>query len=292
MPPLRERSLIAFCHIPKTAGQSMVDILRRNFGTRHVDCKRRGKGRNALYYAHDLAMDLRLYPRARSLHGHYLRPWLDYGTRHHDLRWYTVVRDPIKRFASQYQYAREVLGKDGDLSRYVGSQRSLNVMVNYLSGSEDLQGAKDILEHRFAGVGMVEDFKGSLLMLREALGHPAMDVRFVRPKNVARSPETRLRIEEEMERQADLIAERTALDQALFLHVTRHIWPAQVRAYGQERLDHDRERVFGQPPAAVGILRRFGAATYRNAIYTPVVALDKARSSVRRLPTAPQASRS
>lgn len=163
-------------------------------------------------------------------------------------------------------------------------------MVNYLSGEDDLQAAIATLERRFTAVGMVEDFKGSLLMLREALGYPKMDVRFVRPKNVARSADTRLKVEEEMANHAELISERTALDQALYRHVKPHIWPAQVQASGQARLDLDRERVFATLPAPIGTLRRFGAAVYRNSVYAPAVALDEARRGSTTAPTVRQAS--
>lgn len=269
------RDLIAFCHIAKCGGQTVVDVLRRNFGLRHVDCKRRGSGRDAMYTAADLAFDLRVHPGARSLHSHHLRPWVDYGVNDPRLRWYAFVRDPRKRLLSQYQYAREVIGNRHDFRTYVQRQATLNVMVHHLSGSEDLQAAIDLLDRRFAMVGIVEDFKGSLLVMRKALGYPALDVRFARAKNVARSAELRASVEAEMADITHELDERIQLDHALYQHVLTELWPRQVEAYGSARLEADKERVFASAPGPGGSLLRGSAFAYRNTVYAPAVALQR-----------------
>ncbi len=230
------KRILAFCHIPKTGGQTIVNLLRRNFGVRHMDVQQRGSFRYAYYDPRDMATDLRLYPWVRSLHGHGLQPWIDYGRVSERLAWYTILRDPVPRLISAYQYSRETLGRKRSFQEYLDRFPSLNFAVRYLTGGDDLGAAKALLEQRFAAVGLIDHFDASLLIIRESVGVPTLDVRYARPSNASRSKELRQEVEREAAAKEAQLLERTALDRELLDFVRSELWPEQVRRYGEERL--------------------------------------------------------
>ena len=72
------REILAYAHMPKTGGQLVAMLLRRNFGLRHVYVE--GDGPHCVQYAErNLATDMKLCPGLRSISGHALQPWYDYG---------------------------------------------------------------------------------------------------------------------------------------------------------------------------------------------------------------------
>ena len=64
--------MLAFVHIKKTAGTTLTAILRRNFGTRHLDTRLHLY--EDLFLADDLRRALKLYRRLDCIAGHHVRP--------------------------------------------------------------------------------------------------------------------------------------------------------------------------------------------------------------------------
>ena len=276
MPTREARGILAYCHIPKTGGQTIIHILRRNFGARHVDVQHGPSYLYPYYGATELAADLRVYPWAVSLHGHGLQPWIDYGAVGDRLLWYTMLRNPVRRLISAYQFSREVMGSDRTFQAYLARFPTLNFAHRYLTGGDHASAARMLLGERFAAVGLIEHFDASLLIFRDALAVPRLDVRYARPSNTARSVDLRRRIEDEAEAMRDELLERTALDRELLEWVRNDLWPAQLRRYGEARLARDLASQFSAPSAArelnVGV-----ALAYRNLVYKPVIRLAGSR---------------
>jgi hypothetical protein len=96
--------ILAYSHIPKAGGKTLIGLLRSFFGLTHVDVEHRFSS-NAIdrwYRREDLAFDLRIHPCVRSLAGHWLRPYINFGEYDDNLQWYTMVRNPMTRSFSQY----------------------------------------------------------------------------------------------------------------------------------------------------------------------------------------------
>ena len=286
--PDRPDRLLAFAHIPKAAGQTVIALLRRHFGIRHVDVGRRARKGNT---ARDLRFDLHVYPWARSLSGHWLKPYIDFGEINNRLVWYTFLRDPIKRFISQYQFGVEQMGLRMEFEQWVhhitvtgGPIR--NVQVCRMAGEEDLEAAKQILAEKVAGVGLVEHFNASLVVLRRRLGleTEGFRVAYARPKNVG-SGDLAKRIRDNWDAYHNRILEYNALDIQLHAYATNTLWPQQVREYGgAEVLQKDVEAEFGRPEVRVGDrLRETASFLYRNLVYKPLLAVDVWRHK-RRVP--------
>jgi len=272
--------LIAFCHIPKTAGVSLTYLIRRHFGLRHIDV---GHRRVYLYLPRDLRSDLKLYPRARSLAGHPLRPYVDFEEFSDRMQWYTILREPVSRYLSQYAYEVEKLGEKQAFDvwnvRDLGGR--VNRQVRYLAGGDDLDAAKQILRERFRFVGLMEHFDQSLLLLRRRLELPGFRVDYRRPKNTAsqRKGEIRKRIQDNFGNYRQWILENNALDIQLYEYVKQEIWPRQVEEYGAEGLASDMDTEFARGgPTFRERCRWWTACFYRNLVYRPFVKIDRRRS--------------
>ena len=263
----RRDRIISFAHIPKTAGMTVQFLLRRHFGIRHLDLPR-----GFVYTKRLLSRDLKLSPRVRSLAGHSLRPFVDFGTLEDRLAWYTFLREPVNRFLSHYQHAVEKNGVTAPLDRWMTDPTTGNWQVRMLSGGEDLGAAKQILDTKIQCVGLMERFNESLLLIRHRLQLPHFNVAYGRPRNTARRSDLRKRIREQGERHREEVMERNALDLALYDYAVKGLYPRQVAEYGEDRLRGDLDTAFGDRGRSVPeFLRYYQCALFRKAFFLPMV---------------------
>jgi len=277
---LTQKPLYSFMHIQKAGGTTMESILRRHFGLRHLDAAPR---RGWLYTHQDLRADLRLNPLVRSISGHWLRPFIDYGEHARRMVWFTMLRHPVKRFISQYQHLTDHGGMRQSLDDFLERPRTWNFQVRFLTGDQDLERAKAILSG-FRSVGLLERFDESMVLLRDHLGLPEMNVAYTH-KNAARSSELRQRVAEEVERLRDRVEEKNALDLELYAHA-QAIFSEQVETYGAERLAADVAEAMAQPVG--GFRESFNERTnnlLRKGAYRPLV---KARGMIARMRGVPE----
>jgi len=271
--------LIAFSHIPKTAGTTLVYLLRRNFGWRHLDAIARYRNRYvSLYRLRDLRADSLFYPQLRSIAGHGLKVCCPL---HQDVQWYTVLREPAERYLSQFQHHVRKTGRD-DFLQWAAEDRSgkRNAQVHWLAGEQHLEQAKENLACKFRVVGLQEHFDEFLLLLRDRFGLVDFDVRYDRPRNVSACQGSPNRILAECDRYRDVIHANNELDLQLYEFAKEKLWPQQVAEYGPARLKDDCEREFSGEPYRKDLRARFNllhAIMHRNIIYRPFVRFDSKR---------------
>ena len=275
-------SIIAFAHIPKTAGIAVAHLFRRHFGLRALNVLARG--RPDFYRPRDLRLDLRMAPiRLRCLHGHALRPCVDFEEFEERLVWFTVLRDPIRRYISQYIYNYEVMGERFDVLHFIRHRPDKpNRQVRMLAGTEDLDSA---IRHvrRMACVGLTERLDESLLLMRERLGLDGLDLGDSRPRNVGeerRPVLDRGTVRAEFERHRDEVVECNRLDIQLYEFIRSEIWPRQIAEYGKDRLAQHLATEFVGGKPRIGSRLRLGANfALRNLVYKPWLRLDRSLSS-------------
>ena len=268
-----EPRLICFTHIQKAGGTSVEVIMRRHFGLGYMLVDPR---EGWIYRPQDLAADLRLNPLARHLCGHWLRPFVDFGPDV-DPIWYTMVREPISRFISHYQYHLERMDSSQSFEDFLRSPIQENVQTWLIAGEQDVDAAKQILETRFRAVGVLEWFRESMLIVREALELDGLRFRQEPRSNPASSLEMRERLGVLADMYADECLERNRLDIELYRFVREEIFPRQVREYGEARLR--REVVGAFPEARLSLaerLRDSSAIAFRRLVQLPVLSLRRA----------------
>lgn len=242
-----------FFHLPKTGGQTLHNLIVR--GYRHELVLDTGCGLlTAPVWEHFIQRltCFRELPRYRAVIGH-----MKFGV--HEMlpgrsRYFTFLRDPVKRFASYYYMLRR-MGHVPALHRIVPDRPDWNLschatlpyeldngQTRALANAdwdlpvgqcteEHFNTARANLDRHFAFVGLTEQFDLSLMMLKRLCG---WRWHFYRPKNIAPS-ETGYRLAPKV---LEAIAELNRFDLQLHAYARQRL-EATARSYGAElRLEH------------------------------------------------------
>ena len=260
LPNARE-AVAPFVHLMKTGGQTLRAVLRKNFGASHCDTFLREDS-----VPRDWKWMKVCYPRMKSICGHSVVPF-DEGFRSFfpNARFHTILRDPIKRAISHYQFCTE----SGDVLPPFPEwmRENENYLARRISGESSAAKAIDMLEERVGFVGFVEHYNESLLMWRKWAGLPGFDLGY-RIENKARSNTLKSEIESN-DQYTELLEEYHVEDRKLFDYARNVIFQRQKDEYGAElALDCDEfEKVRKDAPDLRRVLTEYSGRLKRNCIY-------------------------
>ena len=218
-------AILAFCHIPKTAGTSANLMLRRYFGANLMAARHRPNSKQTYLY-NDLAADAPQFKKLRCISGHCLKPFVDFREFESRLKWFTFLRDPVKRFISHYvhqqtgDFERHKLG----LNEWAEKFDRGNAQVQWIAGEEDLEAAKQIIDEKFAFVGNVKDFGGSIQEFAELMNLESFNTYIPRQQMTIRDTSIRDEILNNFDKYSATIERNTELDQRLMDHVATRNW--------------------------------------------------------------------
>ncbi len=105
------KDIVAFVHIEKAAGASLVGILRRKFIFRLCEVRPLEQASGKEFTAEDMRKTLAVNPFAVAITGHAVKPFTDLQDYYKGIEYITLLRDPVKRYVSHYQYWIEKMGK-------------------------------------------------------------------------------------------------------------------------------------------------------------------------------------
>jgi len=228
--------MLAFIHIHKTAGTTVVWILRSSFGSRHCEphpTRRRPDSQpwEAPLTAHDLRASLKAYPKLESISGHCVQPHTDLEAVVPDIQYCTLVRDPLKMRASMYQHRVLALGaKNVTLERWLAEEQSQNRQTKILAGCADAARALRLILHKQILVGTTESFDESMLLVQRLLA-PNLNIIYRRmrvtddnhvARDVLECPRTRA-----------MLMEGNEQDMELYRVIRDEIYPEQRHRYGK-----------------------------------------------------------
>ena len=242
---MSERTLV-FVHIPKTAGQTLLQVLRRQYEP-DATYATKGPGPNVMD-------ELAALPEAFRAQLLFVYGHMPFGAHRFlppETTYLAFLRDPMDRAVSHYEYVRrtpehrlhrDVMDAEMTLHDYVESSITDeldNGQTALLAGTpirdradffdpELLEQAKRNVEGHFALVGLAELFDESLLLAKEVLGWQ----RGVHYRSVNVSPDapSRSRAPVPVETRR-LIVERNRLDAELH-RFARERLEAQIAAHG------------------------------------------------------------
>ena len=168
------KSLICFLHIEKAAGTTLHEIMRNNYWNYYWDSP-------YIYHPGDKAQEYYLtsqelfsigskIPGFKSFGGHSIRIWENYGTRFNkDVLYFTFLRDPIKRYLSNYFFQKYNLEIDRTFEEYLSDEFFSNFMTKKIAGKASYEKAVRIINDYNVFIGFVEEFDASLLMLKRQI---------------------------------------------------------------------------------------------------------------------------
>lgn len=277
--------MYAFVHIDKTAGRTVRAVLRRSFGAGHCEIRtpyaRRPddpNDRSVYVTAGDLRRVMRIYRRLRGIAGHNVKPYSDLDAACPDIRYCTLLRDPVRRYLSHYKNKAGTYHRE-DFERWASDASMHDFQTKTLAGEASAQKAIDLLGSRIGFVGLTESFDESLLMLGQWLGEPGFRPEY-RPVNRLADKQ---RARDAVREQADLgyldepaVRERlramNSLDLQVYDFAVRELYPRQLAAY-RGNLEADVAALRERNQRVAELREPLSGRLLRNWVYKPMLVL-------------------
>jgi hypothetical protein len=210
-----------------------------------------------LFTQRDMQITRRINPFVACIGGHSVKPYIDFGGAELDVAYITLLRDPVQRYLSQYNYWVKKLGKEISFSEYLELPWPQNFQTKKIAGKEDVDLAKEYLADRFFLVGLVERFDEFLLALQRKLRPHAFDPRY-ETKNVL-SSSTRPPVVLD-DRVRDAVVARNRLDIELYDFAKNELVPKYAHeAAGYDHADSE------SPPLTDGLPAKAKMYSYLDA---------------------------
>jgi hypothetical protein len=259
--------MIAFIHIEKCAGTTLVYMLRRNFMHKHFDVIPINK-QSMLFTQNDMERLLKLTISIKSIAGHSIRLTSKLDSVVKDIKYCTVLRDPVKRYISDFQYDWARRGHLNSFEDWLKIEDRKNFQTKAIAGNEDVELAKSILTEKIALVGITEEYDKFLEGLQLLLWPDRFPINYKKRNVTADSFKNRL-YTGDFANYSNRIEENNHLDIELYRYTKQVILPSQHKRFVslqkriQNQLKVEPYSLFSKK------IRIFINRLYRNAIYKP-----------------------
>jgi hypothetical protein len=229
--------MLVFVHMHKTAGTTVSHILRSSHGLAHCQVEPwHDRWQGEPFSAHDLRRVRRLYPNLKSIAGHRVMAYPDLQESATQLKYLTLMRDPLKLCASRFQYKVNVSKKkDLDFEEWIQQDWPRDHQTKWIAGVVDVDKAIRILHEKNIFVGLTERFDESMVLLKGLLASD-LDISY-RRVNVARDKSLAQSLLAN-ERTRGMLIESQKADMELYQYVKGEYYPAFRQEYGPS-LDED-----------------------------------------------------
>jgi hypothetical protein len=225
--------MLVFVHMHKTGGTTVSHILRSSFGLRHCQVEPwHARWSGPPFSAEDLQRLRRFYPNLKSIAGHriFAYPELQDSSCGTGLKYFTLMRDPLKLCASRFQYKVNVSQKENlDFEEWIQRDWPRNHQTKWIAGVEDVAEAIRIIQAKNIFVGLTERFDESMVLLKALMANDLnisyKRVNVARDKSLAESL-----LSNESTRQ--MLIEAQQADLELFDYVRQELYPTYQREYG------------------------------------------------------------
>ena len=257
----RGRPILAFVHIPKTAGTTLKFILRNSTYFRHCDLQT--PVRHGIFRDDDFRFMKKVFPFGlRSIAGHSLvHPTANLSA---PIQYFTFVREPLARCLSHYQQlkrGRQRIGRDLSFQEFLEIDHGRDHQVYHIAGEYQLEKAKEELS-RYLFVGLTECFAESMLVLQRLAPYP-LNLEFQR-RHVTKDHSARREVLENPATRR-LLEEGNQLDLKLYEWVRDTLYPALREKTGIDarELDENDFRLRSYP-LRYKLTRGYNMAVYRS----------------------------
>ncbi|MDG2385000.1 MAG: sulfotransferase family 2 domain-containing protein [Pirellulaceae bacterium] len=275
--------MLAFVHIRKTGGSTVDTILRQSFGLRHFRL-RLGPHRavNPIASAGEVRRCQWIYWRMKCLAGHGIVPHSDLRELSESLRYFTFLREPVTRCASDYQFRVDRGGLRQPFEEWIHTEYAANQQTLKIGGERKADKAIEMLLKEIGFVGILERFDESLVMLKQWVDLPEFDIRY-RSKNVAARSSIKSRLLADPQT-LSLLREVNQEDLKLYRYAMEEIYPKAVSRFSGdlENAVCDFRRTNQPRPV---LPRQIGSILVREGVYKPIATMLSNQSNATALPS-------
>ncbi|MEL7221529.1 MAG: sulfotransferase family 2 domain-containing protein [Bacteroidota bacterium] len=233
--------MLVYSHMMKTAGTSLSKALIRVYG-QNMHIISGGLEMNDFFDDQNALIQLEeKHPFALNcVVSHKIRPHINFKTGKHPQQWITFLREPQKRFISHYFYIKKHT-HDFDYPRWksVMNDKSIaewsrvgdfsNYQTKFIAGEANYDKAVEILERKFAFIGLTESLDDYIRLLNKELSSlPQTISPYSKVLNQAKDNDdsqrlVRLEKEKVTAEFSDLIAAHNEVDSRLYEYVTARL---------------------------------------------------------------------
>ncbi len=228
--PSGSQPLLAFVHIEKAAGTTLTHVLRDQLLLRYQEVRPLYPGPTQYLKEQDLAMFRRLNPLARCFGGHSVCPATWRGDQGPELRFITLLREPVRRYVSQFLFWRRRLNSPLQFEEFLDRSDTWNVQTKHIADNDNVAEAIETLHSRFLLAGLVERFDEFLLVLKHHGVLGKRELAYV-PQNI--SPLAG-EAQELVNRFGGEIRRRNKADMELYRIVESELFPAYLESCGDD----------------------------------------------------------
>ena len=140
--------MLVFIHLNKTGGSTVNHILRSSYGTGHCSVQPwHSEWKGPPFSNADLQRLRKLYPNLKSISGHRVVGYENLEVNGEELKYFTVMRDPLKASASSFQHKKQVSGKSDSFEEWMQGWTH-NRQTKKIAGVEDVNEAADRFNER------------------------------------------------------------------------------------------------------------------------------------------------
>jgi len=222
-----KREILAFCHIEKAAGTSLIHVLRQLFGTSYIDVRPISRGQHSFFNRADFELFDSFVPRIGCIGGHSVVPHSSLLDADANFRFLTLFREPKSRVLSHYKFWVQRMGSNYGPEDFLQHPVANNFQVRKIAGSNDLEKAMQVIRDRFLIVGTIEEFDEFLVLLKGILNTPGNKILY-RSKNIA-SDNQALQLPQGFH---ERVEELNDLDRELYAWVKNELIPEYIKQYG------------------------------------------------------------
>lgn len=273
------KKIFAFVHIEKAAGTTLIHILRKNFLFRYCDVRPFNKASNRVFTARDLKRTLCLNPHLKCIGGHSISPSADIDPMVPPMLYFTILRDPVRRYISQYRYWVEKLKRDLSFEAFLEIRSEFNLQTKKLSGTTGTRQWAEVIRERIFHIGIVEKFDDYLIVFKKKLSpYPFNPCYKIINSSKDRKPQA-TRTESLAEKYRDQIVSRNAEDLELYSYVKDVVCPQDIKTYGetfQEDLRQFRETNANLKESCLP----YADYLFRKGYYEPIIGLIRKQNGL------------
>lgn len=228
--------MYAFIHIPKTAGTTLRYLFRRSFGAQHCDvkCPKHCRETTPWLMSQNLKSMQTVYPSLSGVSGHRVCCFTDLKIAFPEIRYFTFLRDPVKRFISAFHYTYRGQPEQwtiDNLEKYALNPVARNLQTKWVCGQEDSSKAIETLTTEIGLVGLTENFDESLLLLRRWLNNSKFNINYQVRRVAKGKPHLPYYTDPYL---IDLIKNANQHDIILYEYAVNELFPKQVSEYGEK----------------------------------------------------------
>lgn len=177
-----------------------------------------------------------VYPKLKSIAGHKVRIYTDLKKAQPGVQFFALVREPLRRQASHFQFLKERRKLTIDFEEWVHTNDwGPNWQTRMLTGTDDVNEAIRMIEEKQVLVGPVDRFDEWLLLVKRLLAND-LDISYQR-KNVALDKTLANQLLEDKRTRA-ILEEQNKADVELYNYIKHEMYPSFKQQYGP-RLEAD-----------------------------------------------------